>query len=212
VTTARATTDPAAMAAAPLVRGARSHRELIELLRERLSGGARRALSVDGYRPAAVALLLREQDGETMIPFIVRPGGMRAHAGQIALPGGVRDDCDGSFADCARREAHEELGVLPHSVDVLGLLDDVPTPTGFVITPVVGELRGPGEYRPSPDEVSDVFEAPLSAFDPSRAEDMGEREHRGVRYRLHAYPYGAHRIWGATARVLESLHEVLRAG
>lgn len=213
MSTARATTDSTETISVPLPHGARTHRELVELLRGRLAGRARRAMSVDGYRPAAVALLLREQDGETLIPFIVRPGGMRAHAGQIALPGGVRDECDGSFADCARREAHEELGVLPEMVDVLGLLDDVPTPTGFVITPVVGELRGPGVYRPSPDEVSDVFEAPLSAFaDPSRAEDMGEREHWGIRYRLHAYPYGPHRIWGATARVLESLHEVLRTG
>ncbi len=212
MTAARAT-DPIAVAAASLPHGARSHRELVELLRGRFAGRARRTISIDGYRPAAVALLLREQDGATVVPFIVRPGGMRAHAGQIALPGGVRDECDGSFADCARREAHEELGVMPDSVELLGLLDDVPTPTGFVITPVVGELVGPGEYLPSPDEVSDVFEAPLAAFsDPSRAEDMGEREHWGIRYRLHAYPVGAHRIWGATARVLESLHDVVRSG
>ena len=212
MTAARAT-DPRQVAAAPLLRRARSHRELVELLRGRLAGRPRRTMSIDGYRPAAVALLLREQDGETVVPFIVRPGGMRAHAGQIALPGGVRDECDGTFADCARREAHEELGVMPDSVGVLGLLDDVPTPTGFVITPVVGELLGPARYLPSPDEVSDVFEAPLAAFsDPSRAEDMGEREHWGIRYRLHAYPFGGHRIWGATARVLESLHDVLRSG
>jgi len=187
------------------------HREVVERLRHRLAGRQRREMALEGYRPAAVALLLAEQDGVTKVPFIVRPGGMRAHAGQIALPGGTRDECHGSFADCARRETFEELGVPVDHVEVLGLLDDVPTPTGFVITPVVAELVRPVEYQPNPDEVSAVFEAPLAAFaDPTLAEDMGEREHWGIRYRLRAYRYGEHRIWGATARVLESLHEVLR--
>jgi 8-oxo-dGTP pyrophosphatase MutT (NUDIX family) len=188
------------------------HRALVDRLRGRLAGRARQAVAIDGYRPSAVALLLRDRDGATYVPFIVRPGAMRAHAGQIALPGGVRDDCDGTFADCARRETHEELGVAPDQVHVLGLLDDVPTPTGFVITPVVAELVGPVEYRPNPDEVSEVFEAPLAAFaDPSAAEDMGEREHWGRRYRVRAYPFRSYRIWGATARVLEAVHELLRA-
>lgn len=187
------------------------HRQLVDELRRRLAARPRRALTVEGYRPAAVALLLREEAGETLVPFIVRPSAMRAHAGQIALPGGVRDECDSSFADCARRETEEELGLPAAQVDVLGLLDDVMTPTGFVITPAVAELVGSAEYRPNPDEVAAVFEAPLAAFaDPSMAEDLGPREHRGVRYRVHAYRHGEHRIWGATARVLEALHELLR--
>ncbi|HWM87225.1 MAG TPA: CoA pyrophosphatase [Kofleriaceae bacterium] len=187
------------------------HAELVREIRRRLAARQRRTIAIEGYRPAAVALLLREHEGATWVPFIVRPGAMRAHAGQIALPGGTRDECDDSFAACARRETHEELGVAPEQVDVLGMLDDVPTPTGFVITPVVAELRGDGTYRPSPDEVSAVFEAPLAAFaDPALAEDMGEREHWGMRYRVRAYPFGEHRIWGATARVLEELHDLLR--
>ena len=189
-----------------------SHRELVGELRQRLAARDRREIAIDGYRPAAVALLLRDDGGVTQVPFIIRPDAMRSHAGQIALPGGVRDACDGSFADCARRETQEELGVAPERVEVLGLLDDVPTPTGFVITPAVAALSGAADYRPNPHEVSAVFEAPLHTFaDPSQAEDMGEREHRGTRYRLRAYRFGEHRIWGATARVLESLHEVLRA-
>lgn len=188
-----------------------THAELIAAVERRLSGRRRRELAIRDYRLAAVALLLRERDGITQVPLIVRPGDMRAHSGQIALPGGVRDDCDDSFAACALREAEEELGIAPSAVRVLGTLDDVPTPTGFVITPVVAELMGAVDYRPSPAEVSEVFEAPLELFsDRSAAEDMGEREHWGVRYKLHAYRFGEHRIWGATARVLEALHELLR--
>jgi len=186
------------------------HGELVAMLGERLAGRTRRTMHVRDYRPAAVALLLRDRGGVTHVPLIVRPSAMRAHSGQIALPGGVRDDCDADFAACALREAEEELGIAPSAMRVLGELDDVPTPTGFVITPVVAELMGAVDYRPSPDEVSAVFEAPLDTFaDPATAEDMGEREHWGIRYRLHAYRFGEHRIWGATARVLEALHELL---
>lgn len=186
------------------------HRELVDEVRRRLADRPRRALELDGYRRAAVALLLRDDGDRTVVPFIVRPDAMRAHGGQIALPGGTRDESDRSFEACARRETEEELGVSRAQIDVLGLLDDVPTPTGFVITPVVAELVGPCEYRPSPDEVAELFEAPLAVFaDRSTAEDMGEREFRGVRYRLRAYVVGERRIWGATARVLEALHDAL---
>lgn len=190
-----------------------THQELVARVAERLAGHRRHTIEIRDYRPAAVALLLRDRGGVTHVPLIVRPSDMRAHSGQIALPGGVRDDCDASFAACALREAEEELGIAAGAVRVLGELDDVPTPTGFVITPVVGELVDEVEYHPSPAEVSAVFEAPLDTFgDPAAAEDMGEREHWGIRYRLHAYRFGDHRIWGATARVLEALHELLRAG
>ena len=189
-----------------------SHRELVARVEERLAGRPRRVVHISDYRPAAVALLLCDRGGTTHVPLIVRPSGMRAHSGQIALPGGVRDESDADFAACALREAEEELGIAPRAVRVLGELDDVPTPTGFVITPVVAELVDAVDYRPSPDEVSAVFEAPLDIFaDPATAEDMGEREHWGIKYRLHAYRFGEHRIWGATARVLEALHELLLA-
>jgi len=188
-----------------------THRELVARVEQALAKHERGEMSIRDYRPAAVALLLRDRGGVTHVPLIVRPSEMRAHSGQIALPGGVRDDCDVSFAACALREAEEELGIPPRAVRVLGTLDDVPTPTGFVITPVVAELVEAVDYRPNPAEVSAVFEAPLDTFaDQAAAEDMGEREHWGIKYRLHAYRFGEHRIWGATARVLEALHDLLR--
>jgi 8-oxo-dGTP pyrophosphatase MutT (NUDIX family) len=189
------------------------HRELVDTIAARLAERVRGAVAIDGYRPAAVLLLLGERERQSWVTLIVRPTAMRAHSGQIALPGGVRDACDGSFEACALREAEEELAVPSDEVRVLGLLDDVPTPTGFVITPVVGERVGSTPYRPNPDEVSEVFDAPLAAFsDAAGAEDLGEREAWGVRYRLRAYRVGGHRVWGATARVLENLLEVLHPG
>ena len=187
-----------------------NHAEVVAALEALLPSRERLELAIEGYRPAAVALILVDRGGAPHVPFIVRPDAMRAHSGQIALPGGVRDPHDPSFADTARRETFEELGIPPEHVRVLGMLDDVPTPTRFVITPVVGVLTVPCDYQPSPHEVAQVFEAPLATFaDRDAAEDMGEREAWGRRYRLRAYPDQSHRIWGATARVLESLFDVI---
>src|SRR5690606_28226175 len=189
------------------------HRARLEEIARRLAGRRRRELAIPGFRPAAVLLGLLERQGDAVVPMIVRPEGMRAHSGQIALPGGVRDPQDESLVATALREAEEELGIAPDQVRPLGMLDDVPTPTGFVITPVVAEIAGPCCYAANPDEVAEVFEAPLDLFaDPAHAEDMGERRAMGMVYRLRAYPFEGRRIWGATARVMESLFELLRAG
>jgi len=82
-----------------------------------------------------------------------------------------------------------------------------------VITPVVAALGADDAlYRPNPTEVAAMFEAPLALFvDRAAAEFLGEREWRGTKYTLRAYPFGEHRIWGATARILEGLVDALTA-
>jgi 8-oxo-dGTP pyrophosphatase MutT (NUDIX family) len=189
---------------------AASYADVIARLREVLPGRPRRRARIDA-RPAAVAVLLADRGGAAHVPLIVRGDDAPAHPGQVALPGGGIEPSDADPVAAARREAFEELGVPPARVDVLGLLDDVPTPTGFVITPVVARLDATGwAYRPDPREVAGWFEAPLALFaDRAAAEDLGERELDGVRYRLRGYRFGEHTIWGATARVLETVCELL---
>ena len=188
-----------------------SYADAIARLREVLPGRARLHSRWQG-RPAAVAALLVDRGGAPHVPLIVRGVDAPAHPGQIALPGGRVETTDEDFAAAAMREAFEELGVPRERVEVLGLLDDVPTPTNFVITPVVARLDATGlAYRPDPYEVASWFEAPLAAFaDRAAAEDLGERSLNGVTYRLHAYRVGEHRVWGATARVLEQITDLLR--
>lgn len=183
-----------------------SHHELIERLALALPARSRAVLELDGLRRAAVAVLLVDRGGVTHVPFTVRSTALVEHSGQVSLPGGRPSAEDASLTDTALRETFEELGVPPASLRVLGSSDDVITSTGYAMTPVVATSASPPIYVANPSEVAEVFEAPLSLFaDPAAAELLGTRDYRGIRYQLRSYSFEGHRIWGATARVLEQL-------
>jgi 8-oxo-dGTP pyrophosphatase MutT (NUDIX family) len=184
-----------------------------ELLRHALAARARQRVTLDGFAPAAVLVpIVVEPGAPERLLFTERRHDLSTHAGQIAFPGGKRDATDADAAGTAIRETSEELGVEPAAVEVLGLLDDVPTPTRFVITPVVARLRGPLALAPNPAEVASVFSAELERIsDPAIYASNGTREFLGVKYDMHEYRWEQHRIWGATARILHQLLGVMGA-
>jgi len=187
-----------------------AHRALVDRVTAALAAQSGRRIDAPSLslRQSAVAVLLVEHDGATFVPMIVRGADAPTHSGQIALPGGGFDLSDLDLVETARREAFEELAVPRDAPRVLGTLDDVPTPTGYAITPVVAELDAAIELVPEPREVAAWFWAPLALFfDRRNVEDLGTRTWNGVPYSMRAYHYGPHRIWGATARILEALVE-----
>jgi 8-oxo-dGTP pyrophosphatase MutT (NUDIX family) len=122
----------------------------------------RRSAPADQGRPAAVALVvLPDSAGDATLVLTRRTPGLRRHSGQWALPGG-RLDAGESAEDAALRELQEEIGLTLPSDHVLGLLDDFPTRSGFVITPVVvwGDAAQP--LRPDPREVAGVHPVPIA--------------------------------------------------
>ena len=136
-----------------------------ELLRARarahLAGFERRAHPPAERRPAAVALvLLPDAEGRACFLLTRRAAKLRAHARQWALPGG-RIEPGESPEDAARRELAEEVGLTLGADAVLGVLDDYPTRSGFVITPVVAWCAAAGELTPNPEEVVRVYHVPL---------------------------------------------------
>jgi 8-oxo-dGTP pyrophosphatase MutT (NUDIX family) len=182
-----------------------------ERLRRALDHHERLRVALDGFMPAAVLVPIVTEPGQPdRLLFTERRHDLSTHAGQIAFPGGKQDAEDTDAAATAIRETTEELGIEPAAIEVLGTLDDVPTPTRFVITPIVARLRGPVAMRPNPAEVASVFAADLASLaDPERYLSNGSRSFLGVTYEMHEYRWEPHRIWGATARMVHQLMALL---
>jgi 8-oxo-dGTP pyrophosphatase MutT (NUDIX family) len=164
------------------------------------------------WRPAAVLVPLVNRASGVTVLLTQRTEDMPSHAGQVSFPGGGRRDGDADATDTALREAHEEVGLERHFVEVVGSVDLYRTGTGFEITPVVGIVTPGFTTQADPREVADVFEVPLAHF-------LDERNHRidsrkvaeGRERRYYAMPYGQRYIWGATAGMLKNLQFILTA-
>jgi 8-oxo-dGTP pyrophosphatase MutT (NUDIX family) len=162
-------------------------------------------------RPASTLLAMYPgEDGSLVIPLTVRHADLRAHAGEVSLPGGMVDAADASREAAALREAWEEIGLEPDVVRIAGVLDDVWIPvSNFELRPFVGTVRHRPELVPHDAEVAAIVELPLAAlFDP---DVLGTEEFtgRGFTISAGAYRYGGVRVWGATALTLGMLAHVL---
>ena len=156
-------------------------------------------------RPAAVLVPVITRDELTVL-FTQRPAHLTEHSGQISFPGGKVDRHDANLEATALREAKEEIGLSSDNVEVLGFLDSYQTATGFLIAPVVGLVASSFIPRPNPDEVADVFEAPLSFFMNPENHRIESKEYRQKTRRFYAIPFENHYIWGATAGILRNLY------
>lgn len=138
---------------------------LLGRARANLAAFDRRAAGLEGRKAAAVAVvLLPDQEGRGCFLLTKRAPTLRAHTGQWALPGG-RMDAGESPEGAALRELDEEVGLKLGAGTALGLLDDYPTRSGFVITPVVFWADDPGALSPNPAEVARVHLVPLEDLD-----------------------------------------------
>jgi 8-oxo-dGTP pyrophosphatase MutT (NUDIX family) len=165
---------------------------------------------VDGpLTPAAVLIALVERDHGLSVILTRRADTLRRHTGQIALPGGRRDPGETPW-QTALREAHEEIGLEPSFVNVVGLSSPYRTGTGYLITPVVGFVRPGFNLTPNPDEVADIFETPFGfLMDPANVEEHERELPSGEKRRFYAYTHEDRFIWGATAGMLRALYDRL---
>jgi len=162
-------------------------------------------MDVHGRTDSAVLVpLYQDGDGELHAVFTERRHDLSRHAGEISFPGGRRDD-DEALVDTALREAHEEIGLPPGDVEVVGALEPTPTfVTNYAIYPFVGVIAEPeAEWILSRTEVAQVLQFSVRAL----REGAGERRliRRGIPFRTPTYEIGDHLIWGATARIVGDL-------
>lgn len=194
--------------------------EMESLLRERLAGtlpGLEAQLRFmptpprTGWKPgefptdarlAAGLLLLYPGERGASIALTVRASGLRRHAGQVSLPGGATDPGE-TLAQAALREAHEEIGVDPAAVRILGELTPVHVlVSGFTLHPIVGITHERPSFSPAAHEVEEVIEVSVEDLQDASRIRQGTRTREGVAIEYPYFDLMGHQVWGATAMIL----------
>jgi 8-oxo-dGTP pyrophosphatase MutT (NUDIX family) len=190
----------------PLCRGA---------LRDQLEAVLLATRAVDRIRArgatrAGVLVPLYLQGDGLHAVFTKRRDDLRRHPGEISFPGGRQDEGDADLSATALREAHEEIGLDPDGVELVGALQPTATiATGYAVYPFVGLIEPGQQWTLSAREVAEVLELPLGAVRDGYSRQRLIR--RGLPIRADTYVVGDHLIWGATARILSDLFDRIGA-
>jgi 8-oxo-dGTP pyrophosphatase MutT (NUDIX family) len=162
-------------------------------------------------REGAVLLLLYPCGAHTCVLLTRRRDDLQAHAGQISFPGGRRERME-TPAQAALREAHEEVGVEPARVQLIGELTPLYIPpSDFEVHPFVGWHEPPVAFTPQPSEVAELLEVPVQLLLDSRTRQEEVWHQRGIELQVPFFSIGPHKVWGATAMILSEFVERLRA-
>ena len=176
---------------------------------ENLEAHPRSVISDPEMRRAAVAIVVvpHDETGEAAVWLTRRATKLRRHSGQFALPGG-RIDPGETAREAALRELHEEMGTELGTGDILGMLDDFGTRSGFCVTPFVLWAGGDFTLRPDPTEVARVFHIPLSDLDNPSIPKLQPSDTPGRHIMSAPLVTVGHEIYAPTAAMLFQFREV----
>ena len=162
-------------------------------------------MTVPGDKHAAVLVpLYLDAGGALHAVFTERRAELRRHPGEISFPGGRRDEADPDLRATALRECHEEIGLPPDAVELVGALPPTPTfVTDYAIYPFVGLIEPGFAWVPQEAEVGRVLE--LALADVRRGHARKRLVRRGIPFRTDVYEVDGHVIWGATGRIVADL-------
>ena len=145
--------------------------------------------------------IIRQFDGICLV-LTKRAAHLSTHPGQISFPGGKRENKDTNIEATALREAQEEIGLKTEVVEVLGRLPAHETVTGFQITPIIGWIETNWTAVADPNEVTEVFQVPLSYITNIKNFQIQDRVWNGRKRYYYTVPYGPYYIWGPSACIL----------
>jgi NUDIX domain. len=180
------------------------------LIQEKLKHYERRIINSDSLTKSAVLIPIVKTENGLKLLFTKRTETVEHHKGQISFPGGAADTIDLSPVDTALRESFEEIGIERSAISVIGMMDDLQTPSGFVVTPVVGFIEHLPSLIVNAGEVAQVILIPLENFfdDTIRHSDIRERD--GIKVEVFFYEVWKEPVWGATAFFVKQLVNLLK--
>lgn len=183
----------------------------LKTVEQKLAAHQSKTMEMDGFVRSAVLLPLFHIDQCEHLLFTKRTETLEKHKGQISFPGGRQDEGE-SLLECALRETREEVGIQPEDIQILGRLDEIWTPTGYLITPFVGAIPYPYSFTVSEAEIERLIIVPLrELLDPAIYEET-EIHHRGRRATVPYYNWRDQIIWGATGRILRQFLSLVYTG
>ena len=171
---------------------------------QRMGGDDMDHIPAENRIPAAVLVAVTDRTVPGVLLTLRQPH-LRRHAGQISFPGGRIDPGDDGPVAAALREAHEEIGLEPGAVDLIGATDTWSMGNGFVVVPVVGVIAPDLPLVPHEGEVAAIFEVPLEFLLEPRNHALKTIEWQGRERRIHEIQWQDRRIWGATAGMIVNL-------
>ncbi len=183
----------------------------IPLIRKAVKSASEKSVGETNLKLAGVMVLLTQRDGEYWIILNRRTMTVKHHKGEISFPGGSKDVTDSDLLFTALRETQEEMGINPEEVEVLGKIDVTPTQTGFLISPYVGIIDHPYKFSLSRSEVESVLEIPLSGLFSTHYRSDEIKSSKNQLQKAPAYSFDGNVVYGATARILDNLAELIKA-
>lgn len=176
---------------------------MLQQLRSHLAASSLQAPNAaDLNKPAAVLIALTNTPENPSVVLTRRSQNLSSHSGEVSLPGGKWDPEDGSLEITALREAHEEIGLEPELVEVLGALPVFQTWQGVQVAPIVAVVPEILTLTPNLDELDAIFQVPLQFFLDDRRLRTDIFERKVGHIWSPAYEFEGFEIWGFTARLL----------
>lgn len=166
--------------------------------------GSVQSFTGDFPRQAAVMVLITDEISPEII-FTLRAKHLNQHAGEVCFPGGKWEPQDDSLLTTALRETHEEIGLSPNMIEVLGALPMRATRSGAMVQPFVGKIPADCRFNLNYHELEELFTVPLAAFTRGLQVRTDVFERNGKHFRIPAYIYQGFEIWGFTAGVTSEL-------